>query len=281
MKEIKQELDVTHEFKYELGCIEDGICKNIAINGLKNAPDYFFYVPASSSGKYHPKSSLGLAGLVRHVKSVFLISEELLNHKLYSPFTPVEKDMIRVAVLLHDCLKQGLEGTHTVAEHPLLVREALHPVKGKVFTDDMNSTLMVKDMEEKWNLICTMIETHMGIWNTDKEGNEIMDIPKTKAQLHVHMCDYLASRKCIEVDVTPREAQSNYAKKDEGSAPAWLSDKATQGQVGFIKKLLVAAMIKGVSHPYDGLTLVNSDGIAITKGKASEIIQALQRLTGQ
>jgi len=281
MKEIKQAVDVSHEFKYELGCIEDEVCRHLAVHGLNKAPDYFWYVPASASGKYHPKSSLGLAGLVRHVKGVFRISEELLDHKLYSPFTPVEKDMIRVAVLLHDCLKQGTDGTHTVAEHPLLVREALHPTKGYGFTCDMDTTLRVKDMEEKWDLICTMIETHMGIWNKDNEGKEIMDIPKTKAQLHVHMCDYLASRNCIEVDVTPREAQSNYKKKDESNAPAWQSDPATQGQIGFIKKLLVTAMNKGVSHPYDGLTLVKDGEIVITKGKASAMIQNLQGLTGQ
>ncbi|AGR47064.1 hypothetical protein SHANETTE_170 [Bacillus phage Shanette] len=273
MNEIKQFVDVDHEFAYELGCISDSVCKFLALHGLQNAPDYFWYVPASSSGKYHPKSSLGLAGLVRHVKAVFRISEELLEHKLYSPFSDKEKDMIRVAVLLHDCLKQGKAGTHTVAEHPLLVREALNPLKSEV--DSIGS---VKAIEETWSLVCDMIETHMGIWNTDKEGKEIMDIPKTKAQLHVHMCDYLASRKYIEVDVTPRESQSNYKKSD---APAWLSDKATQGQIGFIKKLLVTAMNKGVSHTYDGLTLVENGEIVITKGKASEIIQTLQRLTGQ
>ncbi|AID50532.1 hypothetical protein [Bacillus phage CP-51] len=281
MKDIKQTIDVEHEFAYELSCIEDEVCKSIAINGLKNAPDYFFYVPASSSGKYHPKSSLGLAGLVRHVKSVFRISEELLAHKLYCPYQGDEKDMIRVAILLHDCLKQGLAGTHTVPEHPLLVREALHPLKGRVLQDDLPTTIWADRVEQAWDIICSMIETHMGIWNTDKEGKEIMDIPKTKGQLHVHMCDYLASRKCIEVDVTPREAQSNYNKKDESNAPAWMNDLATEGQIGFIKKLLVTAMNKGVSHPYDGVVLVDNSKIVITKGKASNMIKTLQGLTGQ
>ena len=31
-------------------------------------PDYFFNVPASSTGKYHPEFSLGDGGLVRHTK---------------------------------------------------------------------------------------------------------------------------------------------------------------------------------------------------------------------
>ena len=39
----------------------------------------------------------------------------------------------------------------------------------------------------------------MGYWTTDYDGNEVLEKPKTKYQNFVHMCDYLASRKCILV----------------------------------------------------------------------------------
>ena len=44
-----------------------------------------------------------------------------------------------------------------------------------------------------------VIKTHMGPWTTDYNGNEILEKPKTKYQNFVHMCDYLASRKCLLV----------------------------------------------------------------------------------
>ena len=39
----------------------------------------------------------------------------------------------------------------------------------------------------------------MGSWTTDYNGVEVLEKPKTKYQNFVHMCDYLASRKCLLV----------------------------------------------------------------------------------
>lgn len=44
-----------------------------------------------------------------------------------------------------------------------------------------------------------VIKTHMGIWTKDYNGNEVLEAPKTKYQNFVHMCDFLASRKCLLV----------------------------------------------------------------------------------
>ena len=40
-------------------------------------PDYFFEIPASSTGKYHPNYALGEGGLVRHTKVAVRIAYEL------------------------------------------------------------------------------------------------------------------------------------------------------------------------------------------------------------
>ena len=44
-----------------------------------------------------------------------------------------------------------------------------------------------------------MIESHMGEWNTNSYSNVVLPLPITKHQKFVHMCDYLASRKFINV----------------------------------------------------------------------------------
>ena len=39
----------------------------------------------------------------------------------------------------------------------------------------------------------------MGPWNTDYDGNEILPKPKTKYENFVHMCDFLSSKKFLDV----------------------------------------------------------------------------------
>ena len=53
--------------------------------------------------------------------------------------------------------------------------------------------------KEDATLMQDVIKTHMGNWTTDYNGNEVLEPPKTKYQNFVHMCDFLASRKCIIV----------------------------------------------------------------------------------
>ena len=44
------------------------------------------------------------------------------------------------------------------------------------------------------------IASHMGQWNTNSYSDVVLPKPKTKYQIFVHMCDYLASRKFINVE---------------------------------------------------------------------------------
>jgi hypothetical protein len=269
-------IDPIYEFRHELMAIQSDFYREIAKEALKKAPDYFFYVPASSSGKYHPKSSLGIGGLVRHVKAVFAISEELLQHPLYAPFTEDEKDEIRVAIILHDCCKQGTqnEPSRTLTEHPLLVRNNLAP-RDLIEQDRTGKVL------EAWSRICDLIETHMGIWTKDKEtGKEVLKVPETMAQLFVHLCDYLASRKIIEVDITEREPQSkDYNKQDK--EPAWRKEPATDDQINYVKRLMIMCIEKNIKSPVDNIQLTDEDGNRIyTKGQASDDIEALRKALG-
>ena len=53
--------------------------------------------------------------------------------------------------------------------------------------------------EEDAQFLCDVIKTHMGVWTTDYNGEEVLEKPKTKYQNFVHMCDFLASRKTLLV----------------------------------------------------------------------------------
>lgn len=266
MRNFKVEIDPVVEFKKELFAIKSHLHLGIVVEALDKVPDYYFFAPASSSGKYHPKSSLGIGGLIRHVKSVFAISEELLIHPLYAPFTDAEKDDIRVAILLHDTAKQGIEdtGTHTVTEHPLLVRSLLAP--------DTHSLDNKVEVEQAWDRICTLIETHMGPWTDDREGNKILEVPTTPGQLFVHLCDYLASRKLIEVDTLDRSAQANYAVSNE---------PVTSKQIEYIRTLMEKCIIHKIDSPIPEIKITDSAGKVIyTKSQASVDIGKLKNALG-
>ena len=46
--------------------IENEELRNFALYSANEIPNYFWEIPASSSGKYHPITDLGEGGLVRH-----------------------------------------------------------------------------------------------------------------------------------------------------------------------------------------------------------------------
>ena len=178
-------------FEYELSFIKNLQIKEFTIKALEILPDYFFEVAASSSGKYHPSYALGKGGLVRHTKAAVRIAIELFRcEAVTGHFSDDVKDIIISALVLHDGAKHGLNGSrYTVTEHPKVVVELIK-----------SNSDTYKNLDKKiFNQIMDGIATHMGAWNTDfKTKKEVLDKPKTEVQNFIHLCDYLASRKCLE-----------------------------------------------------------------------------------
>jgi hypothetical protein len=178
-------------FRLELNYIQNPDIKKFTENMIGRLPDYFFEVPASSTGKYHPSYALGDGGLVRHTKAAVRIAIELFRcDTVTSNFSDETKDEVLSALILHDGCKSGIEKqTYTVVEHPIEV------VKFCNQQDDIKQIV-----EEKvFNSIMDGIATHMGQWRFDyKKKCNVLDEPKNGMQKFVHMCDYLASRKCLE-----------------------------------------------------------------------------------
>ena len=161
-------------------------------------PDYFFKVPASSTGKYHPSFALGENGLIRHTKVAVKIASELLsNNTIAAPFKEEEKDLMICGLLIHDGLKHGLEESeYTVFDHPLQISK---------FIKDNKDKLTLTDGEIKF--LCNVVEAHMGEWTKDYKGNEVLPKPANKYQKFVHMCDFLASRKFLDVKFTNNDIE--------------------------------------------------------------------------
>ena len=175
-------------FLEEISYIKNDKIKKSLIYMINKLPDYFFIVPAASTGKYHPMYASGEGGLLRHTKAAVRIAYELLNDPaIGDKYTSDEQDLMLMGLLLHDGLKLGKEESkYTKFDHPILMAN---------YIEEEKANLELTDSER--NLVMDVIKTHMGPWITDYDGNEILEKPKTKYQNFVHMCDYLASRKCI------------------------------------------------------------------------------------
>ncbi len=177
-------------FYDEINYIKDQNLKVSLEKLIELLPDYFFIEPASSTGKYHPKYALGEGGLLRHTKAAVRIGYELLNDlSISKKYTAKEKDLMLIALLLHDGFKKGLkEEKYTRFDHPLIA--------SKVVLDNAEAVFLTK---EDATFISDAIKTHMGDYTVDYNGNELLEKPHTKYQNFVHMCDFLASRKCLLV----------------------------------------------------------------------------------
>ena len=185
-------------FKTELNYIKDLRIRKSTEVILEMLPDYFYIIPASSTGKYHPEFSLGEKGLVRHVKVAVRIAKELLdNPNIGDKYSEMEKDIMIMALILHDGLKSGLvHNRYTQANHPTLIKNFVMENKDKIELTNEELILFGK-----------VVESHMGPWNKDYDGNEILPTPKTKCENFVHMCDYLSSKKFLNVNFVGNEIE--------------------------------------------------------------------------
>lgn len=180
-------------FQDELELINRKDIREFTEYGIKNLmPNYFFEIPASSTGKYHPSYAQGEGGLIRHTKALVRIGASMFGASELFPLTDDEKDMFISAGIMHDGIKSGNEVTKsfTVHQHPILMGDAI-----------LNDPIMMSMVDESTALkIIGAIKSHMGQWNKNNYSNIVLPKPNNKLEMFVHLADYLASRKCIELN---------------------------------------------------------------------------------
>ena len=171
------------DLNYCVNCIKNTNIKEQLFNAFDHVYNYFYKVAASSTGKYHPTYAVGEGGLLRHTIAATKIACDIINLEMFE-LTDDEKDYIICALLLHDTCKHGIPETkYTVHDHPLQAAELVMTFCSKEFA----------------NNVAPLIASHMGQWNTCKYDKTVLPKPETKMQKIVHLCDYLASRKYLEV----------------------------------------------------------------------------------
>ena len=175
-------------FVKAIDTIENEELRKFAHFCVGNIPAYFWEIPASSSGKYHPVTDLGKGGLVRHSLMVYRVGLDLLTQNNIT--NTIFCDIVKFATLFHDCCKAGMQNEpapNTIHEHPTLAVILLSELSNSFQSTEIFKLILTKIYEA--------IESHMGRWTTSKYSPIELPTPETELAKLVHMADYIASRK--------------------------------------------------------------------------------------
>lgn len=190
-------------FKVELERFKNNNIKESTITVLEDLPDYFYQVPSSISDKHNPVFALGEGGLVRHVKVCMRILEELFCDESFGKHNDYTQDLMRMALMLHDGFKYGISYSNQVCDnHPLIMADYLLKNKDRLYICKSDVIF-----------VSNMIKSHMGTFNKDKDGNIIMPGPKSREEVMIHLCDYIASRDFLNVDFENNEIVDSENRK--------------------------------------------------------------------
>jgi len=172
----------------ELNLIADIRIKQFTEHAIGQAPAYFWTVPSSSTGKYHPAQSNGEGGLVRHTRAVVYFAVKLCE--VYG-LTGISKDCVISACILHDILKYGaVKGSHTTKNHDY---------EGALFVWRHGIEFGID--QALLATICNGIAFHMGRW-TDMTGRRIgKQFPReyTTIELVTHLADVISAQKNVSL----------------------------------------------------------------------------------
>lgn len=178
--------DYSQYFDREIETVNEVVFQEFLRYYFNNwTPDYFWHIGASSSGKYHPPFVQGEGGLVRHTKAAFLMLEELMQLSSYAYMTQEYKDYAKMAILLHDTGKYGLEATPN---------KKYYYHHGDVAACNVTNAYHTYFSINPPQLLLMAIRSHMGQWTPVRE-----DKPFTNLDRLVHMADYVSSRSFIDI----------------------------------------------------------------------------------
>lgn len=175
----------------EIAMVEDDEIRRFTKEALVLVPQYFFDLPSSTSGKYHPKDERDEGGLVLHTRRCVAVADDLARTMLLSPF---EHSLLISAAILHDTFRCGFENRERI-EKGVLKTDPLHAFYPMVAFEK----LFAEDKYPVGREVCEIIAQHLGRWSPFQilpSERYIRDLGTT-----LHIADYIASREKILVDV--------------------------------------------------------------------------------
>lgn len=158
----------------EIQLIEDPDIRMLVKGILQCAPRYFWKIPASATGKYHPPDENQPGGQIIHTKRAVYLADQLCR---MDDIRGLDRDKVLAAMIVHNIFVRGLgdePDEKTDPDHPLHVRKETQHLRDSPYYSE----------------IMTLLEGHMGRWGPCQEVR-----PITRLARLVHIADYVSSRR--------------------------------------------------------------------------------------
>ena len=169
----------------EVNTISDSNLQSFVKDAMRQIPDKFWEIAASSTGKHHPEQSNGEGGLVRHVLAgLYFVRELCITYDAIEG----ERDCCIAAMILHDVGK-------AIAEpHDIVWANSLRYLAKNVYDNELVHTTI------------GAVRWHMGPWSTGstmcqfaERGHKRFPQDFNLVEQVVHLADYAASRKRVNL----------------------------------------------------------------------------------
>lgn len=181
----------------ELDKICDDSLRAFAEYALSKAPPYFWMLPSSSTGKYHPPQSNGQGGLIRHTKAAVYFADSACRPHLESGSLTTKDHAIAVtATLLHDIVKYGVGSPqrYTTKTHDKEGADFVFRL-GREYCKD-HPELDLGDIKR----VCKGIAFHMGPWTSEDRRKQYPDEYSLIERI-VFEADYNSSRREVGLSI--------------------------------------------------------------------------------
>lgn len=175
---------------------------------LDNAPDYFWTLKASTSGKYHHGESL-----VQHV--LYALEYGVAHLRMLQWFWDQEtKDLFFAALFLHDLYRCGIQDRESMDEDGFLRTDSLHPVYAASELAHLEMPSKTKGDDEPFKAyrfswfkkFQKAVAGHLGPWSPLKDLSPMQD-NVLSLRFNVFMVDFVVSRQCQRTTVPELEEE--------------------------------------------------------------------------
>jgi CRISPR/Cas system-associated endonuclease Cas3-HD len=186
-----------HRFKEAIENIKNDNLRNLvktALTAVANENPYFFYAPASVSGRYHPEDECARGGLVKHTLRTVAWGRHIARAWALDPN---QEDAVAAALILHDTGK-GTPDAGPYDQHP---DRAADNFLAAVFPTLEGPQAAVSSAARRYSraeiLMITEIEAairhHMGPWTREEIRKPVACYGEVERA--VYTADYCASRR--------------------------------------------------------------------------------------
>jgi hypothetical protein len=194
-------------FEKHLNMIQSETIRDFTKYCLVRFPNYFWTMPASTSGRRH-----GGAGetLIDHIQGCLYLAECVIR-QMEKTWTQRQKDQLISALILHDSFRCGVEGEERRYTEEMLAKKGIEDQKrllGQICTDPEHPEIgyrevfrLALDYKHEYpqhtnavrdlDIISRAVRCHYGIWTRTPNVPFSLDWPASSVVFQCHNCDYM------------------------------------------------------------------------------------------